>query len=553
MISQKYVNEYIDMWKNGEIILNQERIDLINYLQKYVLTREDVYFDEDTIEDCIKFVEKWYFPTEAFQRFIIAFIFLIDKEIEQAYFTEIVIFMGRGGGKNGLISAISDFLSTPLHGVEDYHISIVANSEEQAKTSFDEIYKTITKSKRNKTGKTPNGPYIVSKTEIKNRDTGSVIKYNTSNTKTKDGGREGCVIFDEIHYFDGPEMVNVKRGGLGKKPNRRTFYISTDGHLREGYMDSMKDKIKSVLAGEFKNSRLFPFYCKLDDLKEMDDETMWEKANPMFHKPLSDYAKILKSTVREEYDDLPYNRSNRSEFVTKRMNLPEQDPESVVAPWEEVKATNRPMPNLEDRMCIGGLDYAFVKDFASVGLLFRDGDDYIWKTHSFIRKGFLDTTKLEPPIHEWEKDGLLTIVDTEVIEIDFITDWFVEMSKQYNLKKVIADNYRIDIVRHAFEKVGIELEVLRNPKSLHGLLAPRIDTMFAKRQIVFGDNPLMRWFTNNVAVKMMPDGSKQYIKKDEIYRKTDGFHAMLHSLYRADELLEEDISNSLDFLNAINF
>ncbi len=43
------------------------------------------------------------------------------------------------------------------------------------------------------------------KQKIINRATKSVIRYNTSNTKTKDGGREGCVIFDEIHYFFGPE------------------------------------------------------------------------------------------------------------------------------------------------------------------------------------------------------------------------------------------------------------------------------------------------------------------------------------------------------------
>lgn len=102
--------------------------------------------------------------------------------------------MGRGGGKNGLISAISDFLSTPLHGVKEYHISIVANSEDQAKTSFDEIRTVLMDNKRNKTGKTPKAPYEVSKTEIINRATKSVIRYNTSNTKTKDGGREGCVI-----------------------------------------------------------------------------------------------------------------------------------------------------------------------------------------------------------------------------------------------------------------------------------------------------------------------------------------------------------------------
>ncbi|HCQ2113298.1 TPA: terminase large subunit, partial [Staphylococcus aureus] len=117
MISNKYVDEYINLWKQGKIILNKERIDLFNYLQKHIYSRDDVYFDEQKIEDCIKFIEKWYFPTLPFQRFIIANIFLIDKNTDEAFFTEFAIFMGRGGGKNGLISAISDFLSTPLHGV----------------------------------------------------------------------------------------------------------------------------------------------------------------------------------------------------------------------------------------------------------------------------------------------------------------------------------------------------------------------------------------------------------------------------------------------------
>lgn len=540
MISNKYVDEYINIWRDGKIILNQERIDLIKYLEKNILSNNSVYFDSETIENCIKFIEKWYFPTQPFQRFIISFIFLMDKELNSPYFTEFALLMGRGGGKNGFISAISNFLITPLHGVENYDISIVANSEEQATTSFNEIYNTLTKSKQNKTGKNPKGSYLVSKTKITNRSTNSTIKYNTSNTKTKDGGREGCVIFDEIHFFEGPDMINVKRGGLGKVPNRRTFYISTDGHLREGYMDSMKEKIITILSGDVENSRMFPFYCKLDDPAEIDDESMWEKANPMLHKPLYDYAKELLSTIREEYNDLPFNRSNKPEFVTKRMNLPEQDPESVVAPWEEIKATNKPFPELDNKACIGGLDYALVRDFASVGLLFRENDQYYWKTHSFIRREFLETTHLEPPIEQWADDGLLTIVDDDVIDISYIVNWFIQQQQKYNLTKVISDNFRTDIVRRPFEDAGIPLEVIKNPTSIHGLLAPRIDTMFAKKQITFGDNPLMRWFTNNVAVKMQSDGSKKYIKKDEVRRKTDGFHAMLHALYRADEILEYD-------------
>lgn len=540
MIYNKYVDEYIQQWRNGKIILNQERIDLINYLENHVLVKDNIYFDDEKIDKCIRFIDKWYFPVQPFQKFIIAFLFLMDEELDTPYFTEFALFMGRGAGKNGFISAISDFFTTPIHGIKKYDISIVANSEDQAKTSFNEIYDTLLEHKRNKVAERPKAPYEVSKTEIKNRSTQSIIKYNTSNTKTKDGGREGCVIFDEIAIYETADMVNVKRGGLGKVPHDRTFYISTDGFVREGFMDGMKDRILEVLEGKNTEDRIFPFYCKLDDPKEVDDETMWEKANPMLHPPLTGYAKNLKRKIKEEFNVLHINRSNKPEFMTKRMNLPEVDEEKVVAPWEEIKATNKPLPNLENKACIGGLDYALVRDFASVGLLFRDNDEYYWLTHSFIRREFLETTHLEPPIEQWADDGLLTIVDDDVIDISYIVNWFLQQQSKYNLTKVISDNFRTDIVRRPFEEAGIPLEVIKNPTAIHGLLAPRIDTMFAKKQITFGDNPLMRWFTNNVAVKMQPDGSKKYIKKDEVRRKTDGFHAMLHALYRADEILEYD-------------
>lgn len=51
--------------------------------------------------------------------------------------------LGRGGGKNGLISVVTHFLISELHGIPEYNISIVANSEEQAKTSFEEVYNAI--------------------------------------------------------------------------------------------------------------------------------------------------------------------------------------------------------------------------------------------------------------------------------------------------------------------------------------------------------------------------------------------------------------------------
>ncbi|EIQ3715396.1 terminase large subunit [Staphylococcus pseudintermedius] len=546
MIQNVHVDNYIQLWKTGKILLNKERILLIAYLEKHILSRDDLYFDEEQIENFIKFTEKWYFPLQSFQKFIVPFVFLFEKEGNFLFYEQFFITLGRGGGKNGLITALSNYFISYLHGVPNYDISVVANSEDQAKTSFEEAYNMIERNGLEDT-------FYLTKLVITDTETKSRFRFRTSNAGTKDGGREGCVIYDEIHRYEDSETVDVFSSGLGKVKWPREFFIGTDGFVREGFLDKLKERSMSILNGETPDDRLFPFICKLDDPLEVDDPDMWEKANPMFSKPMSDYAKGLFRKVKNQYNEMSYSPTKRQEFMTKRMNLPEVDLEKVVAPWEEILATNRPFPQLERKQCIGGLDYASIKDFAAVGLLFREDEDYIWKSHSFVRKGFLDAVKLKAPIHEWEEQGLLTIVDEPSIDPLHIVLWFDKMRETYGLEKVIADNYRMDLLRPLFEEYGIDVEIIKNPRAIQSLLAPRVETMFANHHIIFDDNPLMRWYTNNVAVKIKPDGNKEYLKKDEVRRKTDGFQALVHALYRADELLEVDLNDSLDFLNAINF
>jgi len=534
MINNKHVERYINLYKSGQIKLNKERIQLIEFLEEQVLNRDDLFFDDEQIDHYVRFAEKWYFPLEPFQKFIASFIFLFYKETGRNFFRKFLIMMGRGGGKNGFITTITHYLSSELHGIPKYNISIVANSEDQAKTSFNEMYDAIEEND------ILEDLFYKTKVEIKNNETKSIVKFRTSNASTKDGLRDGCVIYDEIHQYPTNEVVRVFSSGLGKVKNPREFFIGTDGYVREGFLDSMKERANNILEQKELNDSLFPFICKLDDPKEIDDNTLWEKANPMFCNPRSDYAEGLFYIVNEEYDDLSNDPSNREEFMTKRMNLPEVNLEKVVAPWEEILATNRPFPDLKHRVCVGGLDYASIKDFAAVGLLFKVDDDYIWKTHSFVRKGFLERVKMRAPIKKWEKDGLLTIVDGPTIDIKHIVDWFVEMRNHYGLTTIVADTFRLDLVKTALENEGFELFYVRNPKAAHAKLAPRIETIFAKGNIVFGDNPLMRWYTNNVKVKIKPDGNKEYEKQDEVRRKTDGFQAFVHALWEADNHLEEE-------------
>ncbi|HFR4577699.1 TPA: terminase large subunit, partial [Streptococcus suis] len=59
----KFVQDYIDDYHSGRVILNKERIDLLAYIEREIaprLSKNEVYFDEKQIENCIKFIEKWF-------------------------------------------------------------------------------------------------------------------------------------------------------------------------------------------------------------------------------------------------------------------------------------------------------------------------------------------------------------------------------------------------------------------------------------------------------------------------------------------------------------
>lgn len=547
MIHQKYVDDYIEGWRKGLIIFNQERIDLVLQLESEVLVRDDIYFDETQIEQCINYIEKWYFKLELFQKFIIAFLFLKYKERDKLFYKDIVIVIARGNGKNGLISGLADYFISPGHGIDGYNVDVVANSEDQAETSVKEVYNMKEKNKNfMKTF------FSWTKTKITGKESLAEFKFRTSNADTKDGGRPGCLIFDEWHIYEDTKLINTLSSGLGKVKHRRRIYISTNGHVRGGFFDKFIEQCLDVLRGGSKRKNRFVFICKMDSKKEVDNPELWEKANPMFSKPRSDYAEELFDTLMDEYLDLEDDPSGRSEFMAKRMNLPEEDNTLRVASWDDIEATNRPIPydELEGRTCVGAIDFSYVKDFTAVGVLFKKGDEYIWDSHQFARRDFVKEANLKPPIEEWADNGLITLIDEPVIDIQYMVDYFCRMRELYGLNTIVGDTFRLDIVKKALEDEGFIVLYVRNPHAIYAKLAPRIEVLFAQRKIIFGDNPPMRWNTNNIVVKMLPNGNKDFLKKDEVRRKTDGFSAFTYAMWQADNLLENEhefVLGDIDF------
>ncbi len=146
-----------------------------------------------------------------------------------------------------------------------------------------------------------------------------------------------------------------------------------------------------------------------------------------------------------------------------------------------------------------------------------------------------------------------------------VVDWFVRMRDEegYDFQNICGDNFRIDILKPLFEEAGFEVswngkfeaptgyrvEVIRNPRAIDSLLAPRIEDAFANQNVIFGDNDMMRWYTQNVLRRTKSDGNIEYVKKEETRRKTDGFKAFEYAMYQADLLNEVESTDFYDNLS----
>lgn len=545
MIKAKYFEEYKRLLYSGLHVACKEQFLLVKYLETKILSRDDVFIDEEKLENYIKFSEKQFFPLSIYQKFIATFVFMYWKDKDRVVFREFLITLGRGGGKNGFLSTLGAFFISQLHGVPGYNATITANSEDQAKMSFDEVYNVIL-------SKNLKRHFIAKKSVITGKAMAAEFKFRTNNPKTMDSARDGCLFFDEIHGFINNSPVKVQRSGLGKVKHARTFYFGTNGYVREGFYDKQIERSMKVLEGKTDRIGYFPFICKLDSIDELGNIEMWAKANPMFNEK-TEYAEQIFEEVKEDYLDLEEEPSGRQEFVIKRMNFTEGNEERDVTTQEKLMATNQIIPDLRGRSCIAGFDYASIRDFVSVGLLFKIGEKYIWIQKSFARKNFLDSFKLKAPIKEWEEQNLIKIVDEPSIDPQHIIDWLNEKREFYSIDLVVADGFRMDLLKPLLEKNNYEYEFLRNPRAVQSKVAPIIEDGFANERFIFGDSPIMRWYTHNTYVKEANDGNRVFLKKEPVRRKTDGFHAFLSALYKREDIVDMNYDEAFDMLEELDF
>lgn len=547
----KYIREYLDMIKNGPFRMCKEQKQLAKFIEKIFKEEKDnLYVDEIKAEKYLSY-EKYFpfnlFPWEKFLIVLMLCVYTIDTHLPR--FSTLFCLVGRGAGKNALISYIVFCLSTEANNIQNYNIDIVANSEEQAKISFNDIYNILNNTKYKKKFKKN---FYWNKEQITNLKTHSVIKYKTSNAKSADGLRPGAVVFDEIHQYESYKLIDVQRTGLGKVDDPREFYITTDGFVRDAPLDEMKAKSELILKGAMEDNGFLPFICKLDDEKEVHDKENWFKANPSLY-----YRQGLLKQIEKEYADYKISPYTNLSFMTKRMNIPKTQMDAEVTTWDNILATNQEMEDLTGCDCVVGIDYSKVSDMVGVCLLFRKNHKYYAICHGWFCKHSCDKDRIKAPLEAWEQQGLLTIINDIEINPDDICKWIDEQLNKYYFLKLGLDNFRYALFNNSLKSIDIDGNDKERVKMIRPSdimkIVPVIDSLFNNHDIIVGDNPLFRWCCNNTKLIDAGKGNFVYDKIEPRSRKTDVFMAFVHAMIASQDVLEDESNEELIFFEPLNF
>lgn len=555
MMNCKAVQDYIDLVRSNKFEVCKEQILLCDYVEDIFKT-ETLRVDEKQLDEYFKLQK--YFPFELldWEKFCFALHNCIYKENGQLRWPVLFILVGRGAGKNGYL-AFEDFcLLTPVNGIKYYFIDIFAMSEDQAKTTFDDVYNVL----EDNADKLKNH-FRWTKEEIVNLKTNSRLKFRTSGAKTKDGGRPGKIDFDEYHAYENMKIVDTATTGLGKKPHPRRTIITTNGDVREGPLDDLIAKSDLILKREIPDNGMLPFICRLGSIEEITDKKNWPKANPSLP-----YFPILQHELDIEYGDYLINPISNASFATKRMNVPQGNKDAEVATWDDIWATGelvtldsdgnkiktpREIPDLTGCTCVAGIDYAKTTDFVCAGLLFLYKGIYYWISHTWICKKSNDLGRIKAPLKEWEEKGFLEYIDGPEVPPETVANWLQEQGQKYNITVLGMDNYRYTLLARALREVGFDVDKneannikLARPSN-QMLIAPTVNSLFVNQSIVWGNNPLMRWYTNNACTITSQAGNVTYGKIEPKSRKTDGFMAFIAAICAAGEL--EDSGETVDF------
>lgn len=470
------------------------------------------------------------FLLELWQKALVAATFGIVHKIDGTRkYQEVMLVVARKNGKSTLAAAIGLYLmiadSEP--GAEVY---ACATKKDQAKIIWLESKRMVTKSpilrKRIK-------PLVA---EMVSDFNDSFFKPLGSDSDTLDGLNVHGAALDEIHAWKDKNLYDVIVDGTTAREQPLIFITTTAGTIRECVYDLKYDEAERIINGYDdpngeKNERFLPIIYELDNRKEWTDPECWQKANP----GLGTIKRL--DQLRAKVEKARNNPLLVKNLLCKDFNVRETTSEAWLTFEQLNNQAEFDITALKPRYGLGGADLSTTTDLTSASVIFMLPDDpQIYVTQMYwLPEDLLESREKDDkiPYSIWRDMGLLRTTPGNKVHHQFVTDWFLEIQRDYDIYvpwigyDSWSAQYWVEEMKGHFGAESME-PVIQGKKTLSSPMKNLGADLEAKK-INYNNNPILKWCLSNVAIETDKNLNIQPCKVNNQRRRIDGFASLLNA------------------------
>lgn len=366
-----------------------------------------------------------------------------------------------------------------------------------------------------------------------------IFKPLASDSDTLDGLNVHGALLDEIHQWrNGKALYDIIADGVDAREQPLIFITSTAGTVREDIYDEKYEYSKTVIDGYFledgyKDNRFISFIYELDKREEWEDPKCWRKANPGLGTIKNE------ETLRYKVDKAKQNKNLVKNLICKEFNVRETATESWLSYESCVNETIFDMEKVRNSYAIGGCDLSAVRDLTCATLLICKPND---PNYYVLQKYFLprarvneveENSKKEAPYELWAEQGWLEICETATVDYHAVTNWFVDMVNEYDIRPLYI-GYDAALSGYWVEEMkefGFELEKLRQGAFTWTYPMKRLGGLLDEHRIISNNNPILRWCLLNTKKKSINEKGIESIMpvKEKSTKRIDGTVSLLNA------------------------
>ena len=565
-LSNTAIPHYYGMFREavlkGEIVVCNEISLQMNRIDERI-SNPGIYYDEEVVQGFIMFCESELTLTDGSDLHLLdTFKLWAEDVLGWYYFEKRDVFIPGQGDERGhyeerwvkkrlvrkqyLIVARGGAKSMYASCIQNYFLNVDTSTTHQIATAptmkeADEVMSpirtAITRSRGplfkfltdgsiyNTTGsKSARTKLASTKKGIENFLTGSLLEVRPMTIDKLQGLRPKISTVDEWLSGDIREdVVGAIEQGASKLDDYLIVAISSEGTVRNSAGDTIKMELLDILRGEYEAHHVSVWYYRLDNIDEVSDPNMWEKAQPNIGRTVS-YETYQLDVERAEKAP-----STRNDILAKRFGIPMAG-YTYFFTFEETELHRR--QSYWQCVCSMGIDLSQGDDFCAFTFLFPLGRDRFGvKTRCYISS--LTLLKLPGALRikydDFINEGSLMILDGAVLDMMSVYDdlerYIDEM--QYDVRSVGFDPYNAEEFINRWQKENgphAINKVIQGAKT-ESVPLGEIKKISEERLLIF-DQELFSFTMGNCVTVEDTNGNRKLLKKHR-EEKIDAVSALL--------------------------